>query len=138
MHKTHIFDQKSNQIFICTYLPTLFFSDRYRKQTIFISRPFGGQPGSTTFMGAATRHRHISACQFAPPKGLSGKYILFCTCLNWQADLLNTTHFYMENSTNTQKYTNNATKLKRQNDVGQVKLINYLTGKVSLKTYVGA
>ena len=36
MHKTHIFDQKNNakKIYF-TDLPTLFFSDRYRKQTIF-------------------------------------------------------------------------------------------------------
>ena len=34
MHITHIFDQKNNQKFIFTDLPTLFFSDRYRKQTV--------------------------------------------------------------------------------------------------------
>ena len=44
MHKTHIFDQKNNekkQLF--TDLPTLFFSDRYRKQTISFFRPSGGK-----------------------------------------------------------------------------------------------
>ena len=36
MHKTHIFDQNNNAkiIFLPTYVP-YFFSDRYRKQTIF-------------------------------------------------------------------------------------------------------
>ena len=41
MHKTHIFDQKNNaKIFFLppTYLP-YFFSDRYRKQTVYFFRP---------------------------------------------------------------------------------------------------
>ena len=40
MHKTHIFDQKNNakKMFLPTYLP-YFFSDRYRKQTIYFFRP---------------------------------------------------------------------------------------------------
>ena len=40
MHKTHIFDQKNNaKKNVFTDLPTLFFSDRYRKQTIYFLRP---------------------------------------------------------------------------------------------------
>ena len=40
MQKTHIFDQKNNakKIFLPTYLP-YFFSERYRKQTIYFFRP---------------------------------------------------------------------------------------------------
>ena len=42
MHKTHIFDQKNHakkKDFTNLYLP-YFFSDRYRKQTIFFSWPY--------------------------------------------------------------------------------------------------
>ena len=40
MHKTHIFDQiNSEKNVLLTYLP-YFFSDHYRKQTIFFSRPY--------------------------------------------------------------------------------------------------
>ena len=40
MHKTHIFDQKNNaKKKYFTDLPTLIFSDHYRKQTIFFSWP---------------------------------------------------------------------------------------------------
>ena len=40
MHKTHIFDQKNNEKNTrFTDLPTIFFSDRYRKQTISFFRP---------------------------------------------------------------------------------------------------
>ena len=43
MHKTHIFDQKNNaKKNFFTDLPTLFFSDRYRKQTISLFRPYQG------------------------------------------------------------------------------------------------
>ena len=41
MHKTHIFDQKNYQKKKdFTDLPTLFFSDLYRKQTISFFRPY--------------------------------------------------------------------------------------------------
>ena len=46
-------------------------------------------------------------------KGLLGKCILVFTCLNGQADFLNNIHIsYIVNDPNTQKYANNATKLK--------------------------
>ena len=58
----------------------------------------------------------ISTSQLAPAseflkKGLSGKYTLVFTCPNGQDDFLNTKHIV--NGPNTQKYANNATKLKR-------------------------
>ena len=41
MHKTHIFDQKNNaKNYFFTNLPTLFFLDRYRKQTISFFRAY--------------------------------------------------------------------------------------------------
>ena len=46
-------------------------------------------------------------------KKLSGKYFLFCICPNGHADLLNTTHFHIENGANSHKSANSATKLKR-------------------------
>ena len=41
MHKTHIFEQKNNakKKILPTYLP-YFFSDAYRKQTIYFFRPY--------------------------------------------------------------------------------------------------
>ena len=47
-------------------------------------------------------------------KRLSGKYILVFTCPNGQADFLNTKLlFCIVNGPNTQRYANNAIKLKR-------------------------
>ena len=63
---------------------------------------------------------NISTSPLAPAsdfwkKGLSGKYILVFTFPNGQADFLSTTYLVMKkNGTNTQKYTINATKLKRK------------------------
>ena len=56
---------------------------------------------------------NIFACALAPAsefliKGHSGKYILFCTCPSRQADFLKTTHFHIENGTNSPKHTNNS------------------------------
>ena len=39
MYKTHIFEQNNNPKHYFTDLPTLYFLDRYRKQTTFFSRP---------------------------------------------------------------------------------------------------
>ena len=59
MHKTHIFDQRNNakKKFLPSYLP-YFFSDRYRKQTIFFSWPDddddddgGGDSGDDAYDG---------------------------------------------------------------------------------------
>ena len=45
----------------------------------------------------------------------SGKYILVFICPNRQADFLNTKHIsFIVNGSNTQKYANNATQLKRK------------------------
>ena len=51
-------------------------------------------------------------------KGLSGTYILICTCLNSRLEKLifRTLHiFHVENDTNTQKYANNATRYYKEN-----------------------
>ena len=61
----------------------------------------------------------ISTSPLAPAseflkKGLSGKYILVFTCPNGKADFLKTKqNYFVLNGPNTQKYANNATKLKR-------------------------
>ena len=80
-------------------------------------------------------------------KGLT---LLDYVCRNGQADILNTKHFYIENVSNTHKYPNNTTKLKRKkvfkllnqwqiiNPIlkcltsyyGQVKIIHYLPDMV--------
>ena len=62
----------------------------------------------------------ISTSPLAPAsdflkKVLSGKYILVFTCPNGQGDFLNTIHIsFIVNGPSTQKYANNATKLKRK------------------------
>ena len=95
------------------------------------------------------QHKYYSPLALASDffqKGLLGKYIFVFTCPNRQADFLNTIHIsFIVNGPNTQKYANNATKLKRKwylnlqiHDKQYIPITTCLGWQVSPENYVDA
>ena len=73
MHKTHIFDQKNKAKKNVANLPTLFFSDRYRKQTIFFSWPNKKVTGKINYGFQTINHPKQEASEDIDFKGRARK-----------------------------------------------------------------